>query len=111
MIGSAKGDLPHTRFGEETRSMSGKGRKRFGFTIAAIVAAFSMVTGAMLAPASSLADEAVSHPAHIHNGDCSAPGQQNWLVSNSAAVGRRAGSGCRHERKNSRALDDSHGGS
>jgi plastocyanin len=54
--------------------MSGKGRKRFGFTIAAIVAAFSMMTGAMLAPASSLADEAVSHPAHIHNGDCSAPG-------------------------------------
>src|SRR6478735_439816 len=74
MIGARRATSHTTRFGEETRSMSGKGRKRFGFTIAAIVAAFSMMTGAMLAPASSLADEAVSHPAHIHNGDCSAPG-------------------------------------
>ena len=54
--------------------MSGSGRKRFGFSLAAVVALFSLMMGAMLAPATTRADEAVDHPAHIHNGDCSAPG-------------------------------------
>lgn len=54
--------------------MSGSGRNRFGFSLAAIVALFSLMMGAMLAPAATRADEAVDHPAHIHNGDCSAPG-------------------------------------
>ncbi len=48
-------------------------RQRIGLTLAAGVAALSLSIGAGFAPTAVTAQEA-SHPAHIHNGSCDAPG-------------------------------------
>lgn len=58
-------------------------RKRLGLSLAAGIAALSLSFGAGLAPTSALAQE-VSHPAHIHNGDCSAPGDVVYPLTNLA---------------------------
>jgi plastocyanin len=48
-------------------------RKRIGLSLAAGIAALSLSLSGGFAPSSALAQD-LSHPAHIHNGDCSAPG-------------------------------------
>lgn len=54
--------------------------KRLGLSLAAGLAALSLSFGAVTAQTPMA--ESVSHPAHIHNGDCSAPGDVVYPLNN-----------------------------
>lgn len=61
-------------------------RKRIGLSLAAGIAALSLSLSGGFAPTNALAQD-VSHPAHIHNGDCAAPGDVVYPLANLAGEG------------------------
>jgi plastocyanin len=78
--------LAKRAFDEEHHWMNGSRRKRYGFSTGAVIALLAfLVSGfGMAAPAAAHGDP---HPAHIHVGDCSAPGEVVGPLENLAYPG------------------------